>query len=99
MFRDFNTSRDVHKKNEGWEISRKSSIWIFPGTTGSFEVQSLQTFFVLSFWDFKTSRDIHKKNEGCEISRKSSIWIFPGTTGSFWVQRLQTFFVLFFLGL
>jgi uncharacterized protein Usg len=45
------------KKIEGLKISRKSSIYIFPGTTGSFWVYSLQTFFVLSYLgltDFRT---------------------------------------------
>jgi hypothetical protein len=39
------------------KISRKSSIYIFPGTTGSFWVHSPQAFFVLSYLgltDFRT---------------------------------------------
>jgi hypothetical protein len=46
---------------KNFEISRKSSIWIFHGTTGSFCVQSLQFFLFCLIWDYKTSRDIRKK--------------------------------------
>jgi hypothetical protein len=46
---DYKTSGDLQKYFVSWEIIRKCSIWIFPGTTGSFWVQILQTFFVLSY--------------------------------------------------
>jgi hypothetical protein len=45
----YKTSRDLQKYFESCEIIRKSSIWIFSGKTGSFWVQSLQKFFVLSY--------------------------------------------------
>jgi hypothetical protein len=57
------------KKFEGWEISRKSSIWIYPGTTGSFWIQSFQIEIRIS--------DIRRlsKKKRWEIIKKSSIWI------------------------
>jgi hypothetical protein len=45
------------KKIEGLKISRKSSIYRFLGRSGSFWVQSLQTFFFCLIWDYKTSVD------------------------------------------
>jgi hypothetical protein len=83
-----------------WGISRKFSIWILPGTTGSFWVQSLQSFFLFCLiWDFKTSGNFQKYFMSWKITRESYLWITFGTTGSFWVQSLQTFFVLYYLGL
>jgi hypothetical protein len=41
---DYETSGDLQTYFVSWEIIRKSSTWIFSGTTGLFWVQSLQTF-------------------------------------------------------
>jgi hypothetical protein len=83
------TTGDFRKKLETLGISWKSSIWIFPATTGSFWVQSLQKFFVLFYLrlrDFERLQEtFEKKIETLSISWKSSVCKFPGTTGSFWV--------------
>jgi hypothetical protein len=87
---------------EGWEISRKSSIWIFPGSWHNWLVLSSESpniFHFVLFGIMRLQETFEKKKiKGREISSKYSIWIFPGTTSSFWVQSLQFFFVLSYLG-
>jgi hypothetical protein len=57
---DYKTSGDLQTYFMCWEILRKSSIWIFPGTTGSFWVQSLQTFFCFVLFAFIRLQETYK---------------------------------------
>jgi hypothetical protein len=57
---NYKTSGDLQTYFVSWEIIKKSSIWILPNTTGSFWIQSLQTFFVWSFLGLKDFRRLTK---------------------------------------
>jgi hypothetical protein len=45
----YESSGDFQKTIEDWKISRNSSLWTLPDTTGSFKVQNLQKNFILSY--------------------------------------------------
>jgi hypothetical protein len=60
-----------------WEIIRKSSIWIFPGTTGSFWVQRPQAFFLsnLGLKDFKKlSKTFYELEDHQELLNMDLSW-------------------------
>jgi hypothetical protein len=86
-----------------WEIIRKSSVWIFPGTTGSFWVQSLQTLFVFSYLGLKDFRRLTKifcelgdHQEGLNMDIPWHNWLVLGSVSSniicfflYGIKRLQ----------
>jgi hypothetical protein len=61
FFWDYKTSGDLQTYFMSWEIIRKSSIWIFPGTTGSFWVQNIQTFFFVLFGSIRLQETFEEK--------------------------------------
>jgi hypothetical protein len=68
------TLKHREQKIQGWEFIRKFSIWIFPGTTGSFRGQSLQIDLRVSGHQdiTKTSGDFKKKyNTSVDLGTES----------------------------
>jgi hypothetical protein len=100
---DYETSGDLQTYFVSWEIIRKSSTWIFSGTTGLFWVQSLQTFFVwssLELKDFKRLSNIFFELRDYQGVLNMDIlwhnWLFLGTESPnifylvlFEIMRLQ----------